>query len=109
MPKVRKLSQEEVERLAAGAALRETEDMPDPASQHSHILEDTYPYVAAWVDGGGWIEIGQDDYSRSFIRILDTGGMVWEGKTKYPSLDAAIQDAEMALARLEETGEVSDA
>ena len=106
MPKVRKLSQEDEERLAAEIALRETEHMPDTATRHTHILEDTYPHVAAWVHGGGWIEIGQDDYSHSFIRILDTGGVVWEGKTRYPSLDAAIQDAERALAQLEETGEI---
>ena len=106
MPRVRRLSQKEVQRLAAEAALRESEPIPDTATPHTHILEDTYPHVAAWVDGGGWIEIGQDDYSRSFIRILDTGGMVWEGKTRYPSLDTAFQDAERALARLEETGEI---
>jgi hypothetical protein len=33
----------------------------------------TYPNIAAWtrIASYGWIEIGQDDYSKSFIRVLD--------------------------------------
>ena len=36
----------------------------------------TYPTVARRVMEYGWIEIGQDHMSRSFIRALDEGGMV---------------------------------
>jgi hypothetical protein len=38
-------------------------------------LDATYPTIARWVQEYGWIEIGQDDMSRSFIRALDDGGM----------------------------------
>jgi hypothetical protein len=51
------------------------------------------------VDAYGWVELGQDDYSRSLVRALDIGGMVWEGDTTYPSLDAALQALEDALER----------
>jgi hypothetical protein len=47
----------------------------------------------------GWIEIGQDDEPRSFIRVLDEGGMIWEGKSKYKSLDDALNDLEKALEK----------
>ena len=40
----------------------------------------TYPTVARWVKDFGWLEIGQEHMSRSFIRALDEGGMVWEGQ-----------------------------
>ena len=40
----------------------------------------TYPTVASRVMEYGWLEIGQDHMSRSFIRALDEGGMVWEGQ-----------------------------
>lgn len=56
-----------------------------------------YPNISGWVKDG-WIEIGRDDYSRSMIRVLDIGGMVWEGKTHYASLDKALADAEEAIA-----------
>lgn len=46
----------------------------------------------------GWIEIGQDAMSQSFIRALDEGGLVWEGQRDYPTLDAALQDLETGLA-----------
>ena len=53
----------------------------------------------------GWVEIGQDNYSQSFVRALDMGGMVWEGKPKYKSVDAALDDLEAALEKIiEEIG-----
>ena len=53
----------------------------------------------------GQIEIGQDDDSQSFVRALDMGGMVWEGKPKYKSVDAALDDLEAALEKIiEEIG-----
>lgn len=57
----------------------------------------TYPRVAAWTKKQGWIEIGRDDFNRSFIRVLDIGGMIWEGDAAYPSFDAALQAAEAAI------------
>ena len=60
--------------------------------------ETNYPHVARWVRDFGWIAIGHDDFSRSMVRALDIGGMIWEGKTRYPSLDALLQDLDQALA-----------
>jgi len=37
-----------------------------------------YPHIARWVQAHGWIELGYDDYSRSFVRALEIRGMVWE-------------------------------
>jgi hypothetical protein len=64
-----------------------------------------YPNIAAWTESYGWIEIGQDDDSQSFVRALDMGGMVWEGKPKYKTMDAALDDLEAALEKIiEEIG-----
>ena len=53
----------------------------------------------------GWIELGSDNNSSSMLRALDTGGMVWEGKDEYKSIDAALQDLEEGLAEwMEENG-----
>jgi hypothetical protein len=40
----------------------------------------------------------QDGMSRSFIRALDAGGMVWEGQEYYATLGDALQDVEAGLA-----------
>jgi hypothetical protein len=56
-----------------------------------------YPNIAAWVLGG-WIEIGRDDYSHSFVRALDIGGMVWEGELEYNSLEEALQALDAGIA-----------
>jgi len=62
-------------------------------------LERRYPHLTAWVkDGERWVAIGTDDYSRSFIRVLDIGGMIWEGETSYPTLDDALVAADAAIA-----------
>jgi hypothetical protein len=104
MPRVRKLSKQE---------LHEIETIPAP---HAHVksadrtpsapFDDAYPQLANWVCERGWIEIGADENSRSFIRVLDIGGMVWEGKTRYPSIDTALRSADTALAQLEAAGEL---
>ena len=36
--------------------------------------------------------------SRSTVRILDIGGMIWESERSYASVAAALADAEQALA-----------
>jgi len=60
---------------------------------------DAYPNIAAWVTSGdSWIEIGQNDYCRSLIRVLDIGGMVWEGEEDYATVDEALEAAEAAIA-----------
>lgn len=60
-------------------------------------IDATYPTVARWVMEYGWIEIGQDHMSRSFVRALDEGGLVWEGQEDYATLDDALQDLEAGL------------
>ncbi len=61
-------------------------------------FERSYPNVARWVKTHGWIEIGQDNYSHSFIRALDEGGLVWEGSRSYKTLDEAFEALEQGIA-----------
>jgi hypothetical protein len=68
-------------------------------------IETTFPIIAGWVKSSGWIAIGRDDYSRSMVRAMDEGGMVWEGNTRYATLDELLQDLEKGLANwLKENG-----
>lgn len=60
-------------------------------------LDATYPTIARWVLEYGWIEMGHDDMSQSFIRALDEGGLVWEGQEDYATLGGALQDLETGL------------
>jgi hypothetical protein len=78
---------------------------PEAPAEHSpDPFAALYPHVAAWVQDG-WVEIGRDDYSRSFVRALDIGGLVWEGKTSYPSLHEALRALDAGIgAWLEENG-----
>jgi hypothetical protein len=62
-------------------------------------IDATYPTIARWVQDYGWIEIGQDDMSPSFVRALNEGGMIWKGRKSYPTLDAALQALETALIK----------
>jgi hypothetical protein len=63
-----------------------------------------YPHIASWVQDG-YVEIGRTDWTRSVVRALDEGGMIWEGASRYPSLDAALQALDDGIAQwLEENG-----
>ena len=57
-----------------------------------------YPNIARWVQDG-WIEIGRDDMNRSFIRVLDIGGGIWEGNTNYASVHEAMLAADEACRK----------
>ena len=56
-----------------------------------------YPNITGWIRDG-WIEIGRNGYSTSIIRVLDAGGLVWEGGTRHRSMDEILQEAEDAIA-----------
>jgi hypothetical protein len=56
-----------------------------------------YPNIAGWIKDG-WIEIGRDGHSTSIIRVMDEGGLVWEGGTRHKSIDEILQEADNAVA-----------
>jgi hypothetical protein len=70
---------------------RESES--DPAS-----FEGSHPNIAARVSNGGWVEIGYVEYTGSFVRALDEGGMVWEGMSRYESVDDALKALDQGVA-----------
>jgi hypothetical protein len=74
-----------------------------PTIKMASPFEDKYPNIDRWInEHEGWIEVGYDVDSplNSFIRALDQGGMSWEGRSSYSSLDEAFQDLDDALAEV---------
>ena len=66
---------------------RRRASQPDHAERRSPrqlgTFAQTYPHIARWVRGYGWIEWGDDLFPlerRSCIRALDEGGLVWAGE-----------------------------
>jgi len=65
------------------------------------MIDDQYPTLADWIlSGAGWIELGQDEYSNSLVRILDIGGLLWESEKNYLTLAEALVEAEEALKHI---------
>lgn len=63
------------------------------------MLDQQYSQLAAWILGGdACIELDQDDFSRSLVRILDSGGLIWESDERYTTVTQALAAAEVALA-----------
>ncbi len=83
-------------RLGSARKARETQIIRMVKVVATGSFEDKYPKIADWVQDG-WIEIGHTEGSRSFIRVLDEGGMVWEGKPRYSNVDEALEDAERGI------------
>ena len=88
--------------VALGLHLR---DAPPPTAKKTAKAQsatrdnfaEKYPNIAGWIKDGQ-IEIGRNGYSTSIIRVLDEGGLVWEGGTRYKSMDKILQEAEDAIA-----------
>jgi len=66
--------------------------------QEPDSFSQKYPNIADWVQDG-WIEIGRSEYTTSKIRVLDEGGLVWEGGTRTRSIDAMLEEAEQAIIK----------
>src|SRR4051794_34681407 len=64
------------------------------------LFDVSFPNITLWVQGCGTVEIGNDPNTDSFIRVLDEGGMVWSGKSRYQTLDDALQGLERALGQI---------
>jgi len=58
-----------------------------------------YPHLWRWAAEFGTVEIGHCGQTRSFVRVLDEGGLIWKGRRSYTTLDAALADAEAGVAR----------
>ncbi len=43
------------------------------------IVPSSHPHLWRWVNEFGTIEIGLCPQTRSFIRVVDEGGIVWKG------------------------------
>ena len=73
-------------------------DRPVCVMADDGTFEERYPALTRWVLGAGWLELGQVNWSRSLIRALDEGGLIWEGGETAPTVSAALAEAEAALA-----------
>ena len=62
-------------------------------------LAKAYPNVAYWITGRGRIELGVEYYSESIIRVIDEGGLVWEGQEHYDTLEEALAEADAAIGK----------
>jgi hypothetical protein len=60
---------------------------------------DKHPHLWRWLAEFGAVEIGPCGQTGSFIRVLDEGGLIWKGRRRYRSLDAALADAEAGVAK----------
>lgn len=73
-------------------------DSSEQSKQSEQSFERLYQRITLWVktqwsEAQSWIEIGEDEYSRSFVRALDDGGMVWEGReqSEYTTMESTQQ------------------
>jgi len=64
----------------------------------SNEFERKYPSIASWTEDG-IIEIGHARWGDSFVKVIDEGGLVWEGKRKYASMDDALNETEKAITK----------
>jgi hypothetical protein len=68
-------------------------------NQQDSPFAKAFPHIAEWVHSAGYVEIGYSEYHvRAFVRALDEGGVIYEGRTDYASIDEALQDLDAGIA-----------
>jgi SOS-response transcriptional repressor LexA len=82
-------------------------ELPDLESGQTPLrlgpaFEESYPDLADWIMGGGWVELGQTEDTPSMARALDTGGMVWEGKERYQNVDDLLRELNEGIGQWNE-------
>ncbi len=77
------------------------EEMKSKKSESLATLASLYPNIARFVESWGYITLGRDEdsFDPVFVRALDPGGTIWEGKYSYQSVDDALRDLEKGLAK----------
>jgi hypothetical protein len=63
-------------------------------------FSELYPNITYWINTHGWIAVGPDVYSRSLVRLLNEGGMVWESEASHETIDKALQVLEIELVEI---------
>jgi hypothetical protein len=63
------------------------------------LFANNFPNITRWVTEQGWIEIGQDENSKSLVRAFDPGGLVWESSEKQTSIDDTLYALENYLKK----------
>ena len=48
-------------------------------------FDEAYLALRKWVTSHGWIEVGVIEGFSSMIRVLNEGGLIWEGEASYPA------------------------
>jgi hypothetical protein len=66
------------------------------------LFREKYPLIDEFVREQGWIQIGSDGFLGGFVQAADEGGIVWEGKRHYDSVEDALADLERGLAKWKE-------
>ena len=59
-----------------------------------NMFGDNFPYLAAWVETIGWIEMGENEMTNSLLRILNEGGTVWSDEESGSIEEALIHGEE---------------
>jgi len=61
-------------------------------------IKDKYPALNEFINGEGHLDIGSQEYGVSAI-AYDEGGLIWEGKESYGTLEELLKDAEKGVKK----------
>ena len=61
--------------------------------------DSSHPHIALFLNNGGHLSLGYEYGVESIACASDEGGMIWNGKMKYASLEALLQDAEEGIKK----------
>jgi hypothetical protein len=68
----------------------------------NECLKKNIPILPTGLKVGGGLKSDRRSNSRSIVRVLDQGGMIWESDEPFKSLDELLDDLEEKIAQKRE-------
>ena len=74
-------------------------DIGEPPLSRGSFKSPAYPNIAEWIDEhGGYIEVGYDYNTDTFVRAVDEGGILWGGGQHSMTLEEGLHILDTAIA-----------
>ena len=57
-----------------------------------------YPHIHWWIENQGYLQLGGDEFNKSFVTVIDEGGVCFEAKNA-KTIEEGLESAEAFLIK----------
>lgn len=61
-------------------------------------FSEKYPHINWWIENQGYLQLGGDEFNKSFVTVIDEGGVCFEAKNA-KTIEEGLESAEVFLSK----------